>query len=111
MRLLKAEFSELAHELDSPELAGLLHIQFGCLARLTRRAVDDGDRALVAKSLDFARRAALHGDDDVTNAVGVSFLEHLNFADGSIRRRWAFRLLSPSLREIADSLGVSPSNS
>jgi hypothetical protein len=41
-----------------------------------------GDRAEVAKHFEFVRRADLAGDSEVQNALGVSYLEHLNFRDG-----------------------------
>ncbi len=47
------------------------------------------------------------GDDDVRNAIGVAFLEHLNFQDGKVRREWAFALLPAGLRAAAGSLGIA----
>jgi hypothetical protein len=63
----------------------------------------------VKKHFEFVRKADLTGDSTVQNAVGVSYLEHLNFRDGKRHRSWAWDLLPEPLREEARSLGVEPS--
>jgi hypothetical protein len=108
MAAMRAEFPDLVDELDDETWRGLLHVEMGCFARYTMAAVDSGDRAAVTKCFHFARRAWTDGDHDVQNALAVSYLEHLNFADGKVPREWAFSLLAPALRAEAGQLGVAP---
>ena len=70
--------------------------------------MDSGDRTRMLKCFDFARRAWMDCDPDVQNALGVSYLEHLNFDDGKVPRVWAFALLAPPLQAEAETLGVRP---
>jgi hypothetical protein len=72
----RIEFPELSSVLDDDPL---FYLQVGSLASHTQAAIDDGDRAEVRKHFEFVRKADLAGDSDVQNALGVSYLEHLNF--------------------------------
>jgi len=105
MAAMRIEFPDLVDELDDETWCGLLHVETGCFARYTMTALDSGDRPKVKRCFDFARHAWMNGDQ---NALGVSYLEHLNFADGKAPRSWAFALLAPPLRHAAEQLGVSP---
>jgi len=102
----RAEFPELSSELDDDE--GLFYLQVGSLARHTQAAIDDGDRAEVKRQFEFARKADLAGDAEVENALGVAYIEHLNFQDGKRHRSWAWDLLPESLQSVGRSLGVEP---
>jgi len=63
----------------------------------------------VERTFEFVRRCWLGGDDEVQNALGVAFLEHLNFGNTKKRQRsWEFELLAPVLQENARNLGVAP---
>ena len=102
----RIEFPELSSILD--EDAGLFYLQVGSLARCTQAAIDDGHREEVKRQFEFVRKADLAGDREVQNALGVSYLEHLNFQDGKRHRSWAWDLLPEPLKEEARSLGVEP---
>ena len=93
--------SDLTDELDDPIWMGLLHVETRCFARYTQSAIDSADRVRVASCFEFARTAWLHGDGEVQNALGVSYIEHLNFVDGKAFRSWAFDQLPEVLREQA----------
>lgn len=109
MQALRREFPDLVEELDEESWKGLLYIETGCLARLATRQITDGDTQGVKQTFEFVRRCWLDGDGEVQNAIGVAFLEHLNFDDTKKRQRsWAFRLLPPVLQENARNLGVAP---
>jgi hypothetical protein len=107
LELLRWEFPDLVEELDEDSSRGLVYIQLGTLARFAQAAIDRGEKTLVERCFALADRAKREGDDDVVNAVGVAFLEHLNFQNGKVRREWAFALMSPSLRAAAATLGIA----
>jgi hypothetical protein len=103
---VRTEFQDLSAEIDDD--AGLFYLRVGSLARHTQAAIEDGDRAEVQRQFEFVRRADLAGDSEVQNALGVSYLEHLNFQDGKRHRAWAWDLLPEPLKSSARSLGVEP---
>ncbi len=103
---LRAEFPDLVEELDDETWRGLLHVETGCFARYAQAAIDRGDRALVSRCFDFARQAWLSGTPDVRNALAVSFVEHVNFSDGKVKRESAFDLLPVPLRDVAQEMGI-----
>ena len=108
MRELREEFPPLRKDLDQEGWAGFLYLETGSFARYAQHAIDEHDTALVRRCFDFADRAARDGDDQVQNAIGVSFLEHLNLQDGKVPREWAWELLTSGLHANAASLGVGP---
>lgn len=103
---IRLEFPDLSDGLD--DHSGLFCMEMGQFAVSCRHAVDVGDRDLVKQYFEFARRAWMSGDNEVQNALGVAFIEHLNFVDGKVPRRWAFDLLPPVLQAAAVQLGVAP---
>lgn len=108
MSELRQRFPDLAPTLDQEEWRGLLHVETGLFAAFCREAIDAGDRDLVERCFSFARQSAMDGTDEVKNAIGVSFVENLNFQDGKVRRRCAYELLPPRLKADAEALGVAP---
>jgi hypothetical protein len=94
---LRREFPVLVPHLEDETTRGLLHVEMGCFARFTQQAIDDGDREAVAQSFQLAHHLFHDGDEAVKNAVAVSYLEYLNFADGRQNRAWARELLSALL--------------
>src|SRR5262249_56778312 len=103
---LRSEFPELVPLLEEDE--GLFYLQVGSFASHTQAAIDDRDRAEVQRHFEFARKAELAGDGEVQNALGVAYLEHLNFQDGKRHRSWAWDLLPEPLKGDARALGVAP---
>jgi len=99
---LNERFPELRDDLCEESWTGLLHLEVACLARLTQKAISDGDRDLLKRCFDFAHMAFRDGDNEVKNAMYVSYLEHLTFSDAKKTRRrrsWAFALMSPALQQ------------
>jgi hypothetical protein len=76
----RVAFPEMSSAFDDD--AGLFHLQVGSLASHAQAAIDAGDRGEVERQFEFVRNASLAGDPEVQNALGVSYLEHLNFQDG-----------------------------
>ena len=60
--------------------------------------IDGGETSQVITAFQLAERHFLNGNSDLINAVAVSFLEHLNFANGKQKRKWAYDLLPKSMR-------------
>ncbi len=110
MRALRSAFPELRDELDDDTWRGLLHLETACLARATEQAMANGDRGTVRVHFEFVRRAWLDADDDVQNAIGVSYFENLDFRDQKTHRSWAIAEIPQVLRPVAVqlSIGVDP---
>lgn len=108
MRRLREEFPDLREDLDQEDWTGLLYLEARAFARHAQQGIDEHDEVLVRRFFEFADCAARHGDDQVQNAIGVAFLEHLNLQDGKVPRAWAWELLTSRLQADAASLGVGP---
>lgn len=105
MAALRQQFPELLDEFDDECMKGLLHLEVAVLSRVAQDAISNHDKARVQQCFNFADEAFRGGDADVRNAVAVSFLEHLSFADTKKRERsWAFPLLSRALQREFKSL-------
>lgn len=104
VRILVDEYPSLREALADEETAGLTCPQLACFTRHVRAAIDAGDRLEVRRAFETARRFYLHGDGDVSNAIGVAFLEHLNLEDGRRPRAWARGLLPSPLAAALDGL-------
>jgi hypothetical protein len=96
--LLIESFPSIEDELKDETWAGLLHLEMACFARLTQGWIDNGEKAKLDKSFALARGFFINGDEDVKNAVYVSFLENLNFRDGKKARAWARERLPVELK-------------
>lgn len=68
------------HLRDNDEL--LLHLLMADLLRLTVSAHQRNDHDTVQSLLAFVDRALREGDEDVENAVCVSFIEHIGAGAG-----------------------------
>ena len=102
LRILKAAFPTLRDEINGCH--GLLHLEFACLERHAQSCIDQNDRAELARCFEVAAQFAAEGTLAIQNAVAVSFLEGLNFADGRSQRSWALELLPPSLQALRSGL-------
>ena len=96
--ILLAEFPSIEGDLLDETWADLLHPQMGCFARYTQERIDEGDRDAVRRCFELANRFLEEGTEELQNAVGVSFLEHLNLKDGKRTRAWARALMAVRLR-------------
>jgi hypothetical protein len=98
IRLIEKAFPTLAEDLHDEVIEGLLHLQIGEFSRLAQAAVDDGNKENWALITATFMDLWLNSDATVTNALNVSFLEHLNFNDGKVLRSWAFDAMPPPMR-------------
>jgi len=81
-RLLLDHFPELAEEIEDD--SGLIHLEMSALERLANRSIKNGDFSTLRKLYEFVGDMARHRSEihpDVVNAIHVSFLEGLNFAN------------------------------
>lgn len=89
------------HDLDvDPEWVaeGWSTLVAGELARSVQRSIDAADRPAVAHAFETMRLAWRDGDHGVRNDVVISFLRHLDLADGKVPRAWARDLMPPMIR-------------
>jgi hypothetical protein len=77
------------HLADNGEL--LLHLLMSDLLRMTVSTFHEGQPAVAARLLTFVDRCLREGDDDVANAVCVSFIEDFGAHAGeseALLNRW-----------------------
>ena len=91
-------YPAIREDLEEEAWAGLTTLEVSCFARYTQAQIDSGHRTEVTRCFETARELFLQGDADVSNAICVSYLEHLNFADGKAKRAWATAPLPDALR-------------
>ena len=101
---IESQFPEIRDELHDETWEGLLHLQISVFARLTQRAIDDGDRARFKKACDLFADLFTQADPELVNALNVSYLEHLEFNDDGTQRRWAYDAMPDVMRKAHDSM-------
>jgi hypothetical protein len=89
-----AAFPDLAQDLVEAE--GLLHLEMGAFASFMQRAKGRADWESYRRGAQLADTLWSNSDPAVLNALGVSFLEHLDFNGPRGPTAWA--LLTPKLR-------------
>jgi hypothetical protein len=77
VRLALAEFSGLRDEFE--ESNDLLHLQMHAFTRLMQRAKGAADWDAYKRGVNLAAGVWRRADEEVRNALNVSFLEHLDF--------------------------------
>jgi hypothetical protein len=97
LKELKSAFPPLRSELNQE--CGLLHCETHAFTRFVQALIDSEDKDTLIQSLQIADRFLREGNLAMVNALTVSFLEHLNFEDGKVPRRWAWDCMTPALRE------------
>lgn len=97
LKELKTAFPQLRSDLNHQY--GLLILEVGVFMRFVQTLIDTGDEATLVTALQIADKFLRYGNDHVVNALTVSFLEHLNFKDGKVPRRWAWECMTDALKE------------
>ena len=95
VRLALAEFPELREEFEEED--GLPHLQMGAFARFTQVAKGRADWETYERCAQLADRLWGCADEELNNALYVSYLEHLDFEGSRGPKAWS--LLSPRLRQ------------
>lgn len=88
------EFPDLRPEVDS--YSGLPYIQVGFLADLAQRAKGVSDWDTYHHVVDLIARFLSEADAELSNAIHVSILEHLDFAGPRGMKAW--QLMPPELQ-------------
>ena len=87
VRLVLAEFPELDEEIRHAD--GLLHLQMHAFTRLMERAKGASDWNAYKRGVHLAATLWSRPDADLSNALNVSFLEHLDFEGPNGPAAWA----------------------
>lgn len=99
---LKNEFPLLVDELNDHIWKGLLHLEMAVFARYVQRLVDEHNYNETKKCFFFINRISKDCTDDVDNAIGVSFFEHLDLENTN---QWAYEeILTREQKEIYEIL-------
>ena len=93
LKELKDTFPDLRAEVNAQH--GLLHLEMHVLADFARRAIAAGAKKDAVSCFKFVEKYCRDGNDELRNAVDVSFVEHLNLGDA----QWAWDLLGPVLKK------------
>ncbi len=104
VEILNAAIPEIADALDDETWRGLCTLEVACFREYAQTQIDSGKSLELKRCYEIARKAFLNGDSEVKNAIGVSFVEDLNFSDGHKQRLWARTLLPQPLSDIRAEL-------
>jgi hypothetical protein len=94
LRELKESFPALKDEVNSRD--GLLHLEMHVFRDFVQRCIAGGDIEKVRRSFLIAERYCVGGNAAMKNAIGVSFVEHLDFQQA----QWAWDLFGPTLKKV-----------
>lgn len=92
------EFPALEADICDETWVGLVHLEVSAFARYTQQQIDGENRVELKRCFEFARKLLLEGTPDLKNAIGVSYLEHLNLRDQKRSRSWALKEMPEVLR-------------
>lgn len=111
MRLALDEFPNLRDEFEDSD--GLLHLEMHAFTRLMQRAKGAADWDTYKRGVHLAEELWSRADDDVRNALNVSFLEHLDFEGPRGTEAWqhltsALRAGWIAMKEYNDALASHP---
>jgi len=102
---LESSFPHLAEEMHDETWDGLLHLQMAVFARWAQEVITSGDQRTWEQVTKVFLKIWRDCHPDVTNALNVSFLEHLTFSDGKRRRRsWAYDSMPPQMQKAWDDM-------
>ena len=82
---------------DFEEWEGSLHLQVSKFWRFTQSAIEARSLGVVSECFEIATYALSEGNDELRNAIYVSYLEHLDLR--SEAGKYAANLMPPKLEE------------
>ena len=96
---LKETFPSITDDLNDQD--GLLHLEVSIFCEFAQKAIDSGEKSLTKKCFSIASKYYIAGNQDMKNAIGLSFAKDLNFSNSKKNyRSWACELLSNELQGI-----------
>ena|SRR5215813_3520522 len=93
LKELKEAFPQLREAINAQH--GLLYLEVHVFADFVQHAIADDDKETARLSLMIAERYCNDGNADMSNAICVSFVEHLDLQ----KAPWAWDLLGTSLKQ------------
>ncbi len=99
---VKEAFPELRTELNSQY--GLLHCEMHTFHDYVQSLIAKEDKTKLIKAFMLLEHHFKNGNDKLVNAIGVSFLEHLDLGIAKGEPSWAYQYLPNSLREPYEQL-------
>lgn len=90
-----SEFPSLRDDFE--EWEGLVHLQVSEFMLFTQSAIEARSFEVVSRCFQIATAALLEGDESLRNAIGVSYLEHLEFRSDAGKQ--AAELMPDELRQ------------
>ena len=90
---IESRFPAISDDLHDEVIDGLLHPQMGEFSRMAQDAIDRHDGDLWREVTNVFMALLRNCTPEVTNALNVSFLEHLQFNDGKRARSWAYKAM------------------
>ena len=99
LKNIKAAFPELAADINAE--SGALHMEMDQVRFFADRLIGEGDVAHTKQLFTFLGEAYIAGDANLKNAIDVSFVEPLEFADTKkTSRQWAWDALPAILKKL-----------
>lgn len=97
-------FPTLHDDIYDECIDGLLHPQIAAFATYAQRAIDERNSEAWMQVCGAFQELWLNADDELVNALNVSFLEHLYFQDENIKRGWAYKAMPKIMRKAWDEM-------
>ena len=96
---IKRKWPHLAAAINAEH--GLLHLEMAVVRKFAQDLISSGDREALAQCFAMVEKFEAGGNENLRNAIDVSFIEDLDFSDTEKRsRRWAWDMLPGSLKEL-----------
>jgi len=103
--MLLSTFPELREQLEDWDFDYSLHFDMEAFARHAQRAKGQGDWQTYSACIQLAEKLWQNADSELSNAIGVSFLEQLDFEGPRGRHAWS--ILPPVLQTAWQSVQKS----
>ena len=101
---IESRFPAISDDLHEEGIGGLLHTQMSIFSRMAQDAIDCKDEKLWHEVTATFLQIWGNCTPEVTNALNVSFLEHLLFTDGKKVRSWAYRDMPTTMQRAWDDM-------
>ena len=99
IHLVKERWPQLTEDINAE--GDLLHIQVKHIRNLVQSFINSHYTQDLEDAFSFLEHAYQNGNGAVQNAIDVSIIEELEFADrGKLSRKWAWDYVPPKLKEL-----------